>query len=188
MDIVFLRHGVTEWNKENRLQGQSDIPLAPEGILGAKRAGELLKNYRFDAVYCSSLRRARQTAQLAYPQADAIPDDRLMEWCFGEIEGMVPSEYGTRFRDCWQFGVEPIPDGETIEDLIGRVGEFVEEINAEHPNGTVLVVAHGGVSAALQLYLKGEADVGNVMSLCLPNTTPVLFRNLDYHPIPLEEV
>lgn len=188
MNIVFLRHGVTEWNKENRLQGQSDIPLAPEGILGAERAGEILKKHRFDAVYCSSLQRARQTARLAYPQVDAIPDDRLMEWRFGEIEGMLPSEYGTRFRDCWQFGVEPVPGGETIEELIRRVGTFVEEIKKKHPDGTVLVVAHGGVSVALQLYLKGSSLVGNAMSLCLPNTTPVLFRNLDYHPIPLEEI
>ena len=66
MKIVLIRHGETEWNRELRLQGRTDIPLSPEGIAQMKQAGELLKALPFsiDKVVSSPLTRARQTAEI----------------------------------------------------------------------------------------------------------------------------
>ena len=173
MDLIFLRHGQTEWNVTGRLQGHADVPLNEVGIAGAKEAGKILKQYSFDAIFCSPLSRAVETLHYALPGAVAETDLRLMEWSFGPWEGKtVPWEF---FQPRWIYGQPPMEGVEQIEDLVARVTDFYQEKRAKFPDGRILVVAHGGVSGAMHGAIYGVKDGENLSRYCLPNTTPVLF-------------
>ncbi|MBR1752384.1 MAG: histidine phosphatase family protein [Ruminococcus sp.] len=76
--IYIIRHGKTELNKNNVLQGRSDHPLNDEGIKQAQRAAELFKGISLDYVYSSPLIRAVQTAKIAAPRNEPILDERLI--------------------------------------------------------------------------------------------------------------
>ncbi len=174
MDLIFLRHGKTDWNNDGRLQGRTDVPLNKEGIAGAKAAGEILKNEKFDAVYCSPLLRTRQTLQYAYPYTPPILDNRLLEWCFGSFEGKkMPRDF---FVHWWTFGQTRVEGVELIEDVVARATDFYREVKEKYPNGRVLVVSHGGFSASLHGAIYGVKDGESLSQYLLPNSTPVLFR------------
>ena len=175
MDLIFLRHGQTDWNLAGRLQGRTDIPLNDTGIKSAEKAREILKNYTFDAVYSSPLLRARQTMEIACPNASAVLDDRLMEWSFGPWEGL---KYDREvFEDRWFLGKEPIEGMEQIEGVIARAKSFYGDLLKKHGKDRVLVVSHGGFSASLRVAICGMKPDENLWKYCLPNATPVLFRS-----------
>ncbi len=174
MDLIYLRHGKTDWNTEGRLQGRTDVPLNEEGMAGASAAGEILKKYTFDAVYCSPLLRTRQTLQYAYPNADPILDDRIMEWCFGRFEGQkMPRDF---FAHWWTFGQAREDGVELIEDVVERAKAFYREVKDKYPDGRILVVSHGGFSASLQGAIYGIKDGESLSHYLLPNSTPILLR------------
>ena len=174
MDLVYLRHGQTDWNVLGRIQGRTDIPLNSVGIEGAELAGRILAKYRFDAVYCSPLTRTRQTLEHACPGTSAIYDPRLLEWSFGPYEGkIVPNNI---FGKYWKIGCERVEGMELIEDVINRASSFYSEIKEKHGNERVLVVSHGGFSAALYATVYGVNAEESLSKYCLPNSTPVLFR------------
>lgn len=184
MDLIFLRHGQTQWNVERRLQGRTDIPLNEVGIEGAKKAGKILSKYHFDAVYTSPLTRALQTLQYAYPNGAPILDDRLAEWSFGPMEGQpMPEDF---FSHRWIFGQPVIEGVEQIEDVVARVSDFYQEIRERHAKETVLLVAHGGISGALHGAIYGVQEGESLSPYCLPNSIPVLFRE-GQAPIILQE-
>ena len=91
--LYIMRHGKTEWNELHKLQGQTDIPLNENGRKMAREAGKRYREIHFDICYCSPLIRAKETAELVL-EGRAVPivtDDRLMEMCFGEYEGIENS-------------------------------------------------------------------------------------------------
>ena len=184
MDLIYLRHGQTQWNLERKFQGRTDIPLNETGIDGAKKAYRILQKYSFDAVYCSPLQRARQTLHYAYPHATPILDERLAEWCFGPLEGTpMPADF---FSHRWTYGQPPMEGVEQMEELVARVSDFYEEIRKKHLNGTVLVVSHGGISGALHGAIYGVKEGESLSQYCLPNSVPVLFRE-GQAPVILQE-
>ena len=168
--IIFVRHGQTPYNAENRLQGQQDVPLNGKGREQASAVGRLLRRgfceeiARLEAAgafWASPLSRARQTMALmreaiGLPQAPVHIDIRLMELTFGDWEGLTwdevvardPAGARARAADKWRF--RP-PHGESYADLVERVRPWLEE-----RDGDVLVVAHGGVARAFMALL---ADV-----------------------------
>ena len=91
--LYIMRHGKTEWNELHKLQGRTDIPLNENGRKMAREAGKRYREIHFDICYCSPLIRAKETAELVL-EGRAVPivtDDRLMEMCFGEYEGIENS-------------------------------------------------------------------------------------------------
>ena len=135
--IYIIRHGKTELNRANALQGQSDHPLNEEGIAQAREAGERFRaaGIAFDRVYSSPLIRAVQTAELAVGDgtAEILIDDRLIEMDYGPYEGMTlenpAPEVLEFFRD---FVHNPAPEGmEQLSSVTGRLGEFLEELRAQ---------------------------------------------------------
>ena len=89
MKIYLFRHGETAWNKERRLQGQSDIPLNEFGRELAMKTAEVLKEIPFDRAFASPLSRAAETARIIMGERDIpfMTDKRLMEMHFGSYEG-----------------------------------------------------------------------------------------------------
>jgi broad specificity phosphatase PhoE len=160
--LYFVRHGETDFNIEQRLQGQYETSLNARGRAQARECGRLLKDLfareqrqTHDYVYVSSpLRRARETMQLVRSTLGLEPDtyevdDRLMEISYGEWEGSTlpeiqardPHLLARREEDKWGF--KP-PGGECYRDVAARVGAWYATVTRD-----TVVVAHGGVARAL---------------------------------------
>lgn len=164
-----VRHGESTYNLEGRLQGQSDTRLSPLGHRHAAAVAATLGELPIDAIYCSPLSRAMETAQ---PLADALKlpvecDDRLKEINIGIFQGLLAAELSDRLPEesaRWR-SQDPdyrIPRGESRRDLMARAAAAFEAIRAAQsqpaPRGGprhVVVVAHGGVLAAAFKALLG---------------------------------
>ena len=119
--IWLVRHGETEWSREGRHTGRTDILLTAEGESQATAAGGRL-TAKPGLVLCSPLTRARRTAELAGLQPDAYDDD-LMEWDYGAWEGLTTLEIRDRTGDpTWRIWNDPIPAGATPGEQIADVG------------------------------------------------------------------
>jgi probable phosphoglycerate mutase len=150
--IYLCRHGQTEWNRERRLQGQTEADLTPLGRLQAAAMADLLHDLiaREPAadwrIVASPLRRARDTAQAIATRLGLTLafDDRLMELTVGEWEGRlyadVHRENPEAFKSPeWFFTA---PGGETYEQIMARVSDWLAEQTAE-PERRLIVVSHG---------------------------------------------
>ncbi len=147
--IVLIRHGQTDWNVEGRWQGQADPPLNEYGCEQAYQIAEYHRQFGFNALYSSDLRRAMETAQIIGHELgmDVIVEPRLREINLGKWQGMlsadIQAQYPDEFRR-WQeqsLSVQP-PGGETILALSARVLQAVNEIIGRHPRQRIGVVAH----------------------------------------------
>jgi broad specificity phosphatase PhoE len=155
--ISLVRHGVTDWNHAGRVQGRSDIPLAPEGQRQAEAVAERLAGESWDAIYSSPLQRAYQTA-LAISrrtgQTQVRTDLRLLERQMGEAEGMPDLDLPALWPGVpW----DSIPGMEPVERLATRAHEALAEIATRHPGGRVICVAHGSLISA---FLRSLAPPG----------------------------
>lgn len=166
LNIYLIRHGKTEWNLAGRLQGLGDSPLVAEGIDGAKKAGEALKDVPFIACYSSLLKRAIDTANYVIGERD-IPHfhhQGLNEISFGNWEGKKSvdlqehPEYLLLRNQPEQYqAIES--QGETIEQLYQRVTKAFQQIIDLHQtqSGNILIVSHGMTLTMLTAVLKGIA-------------------------------
>jgi len=163
--FYFVRHGQTDWNVQKLCQGSTDTPLNDTGIEQAGEARALLADLKFSTVCCSSLSRARQTAEII-TQTLACPlveMDALQECHFGELEGkpMTGQALDLLIREGQQRG------GESLEQFQERVVSGINKA-LEQP-GPVLIVSHGAVFRVLSLFL------GLPQEESLPNCMPVKF-------------
>lgn len=160
MKLYIVRHGETEWNKERKLQGQSDIALNEYGRTLAQKTAEALLDVPFDIVFSSPLSRAYETAQILVGKRDIriVKDDNLMEISFGVDEGVPSDKLGENFSNFFFAPEKYVPSegGETYEELCRRAETFLkEQIYPLRSTGkNVLVVAHGAMNKALMLNLK----------------------------------
>jgi broad specificity phosphatase PhoE len=148
MKLILVRHGETEWNVRELVQGRKDIPLNRKGMEQARKVGLRLKSERIDAIYSSDLKRASQTAQFIEKFHNThIRYNRLLrERKFGKMEGIPASEFRKARDDSGlpKHLYRP-PGGESYADLQKRVKRFLSGISKRHQTGNVLVVAHGGI-------------------------------------------
>ena len=142
--LYIIRHGQTELNSKNALQGRSDYPLNDAGVQQAHDAAQKLQNLgiRFDRVYSSPLGRAVQTARIVTPDIEPVIDRRLIEMDYGQYEGVdlnnLPPEILEFFKD---FAHNAAPRGmEQLTSVVERVGRFLEEIKGL--KGNILISAH----------------------------------------------
>lgn len=151
-----IRHGETSWNAVKRLQGHLDIPLNAEGERQAAALGSALRGESLDAIFCSDLLRACQTAQaIAAPLSLEVQIDAgLRERCYGAFEGMLRSEIGERYPEAyraWQARDldARIPPGvrqaETLREFAQRAVGAITRIVSGGAYRRVALVTHGGV-------------------------------------------
>ncbi|SIR85375.1 histidine phosphatase family protein [Micromonospora avicenniae] len=148
--LIVWRHGNTDWNAANRVQGQTDVPLNDLGRDQARASAPLLAALRPDAIVASDLSRAADTAA-ALAAVTGLPvasDARLRERYFGRWQGLTLTEVAERFPDeyaRWRAGdPDPGAEIETLHDLGKRVGAALTAAAAAAPGGTVVVATHGG--------------------------------------------
>jgi broad specificity phosphatase PhoE len=183
--LILLRHGMTDWNRDGRLQGQSDPPLNDVGREQARRAAGLLAPANARAIYASDLKRALATASIAAERLK-IPihiDRRLREIHQGEWEGLLVEEVRRRFPKEWATRQkEPltfqIPGGEAIGEVAERMRAVADEIAERHPRETIIVVAHGLSLAALVCLAQG-IPIGEAPLHIADNAQPV---EIDWPP------
>lgn len=161
MKLFLVRHGQTQWNASQRYQGHTDVPLNDVGRQQARSVADYLyANEPVEAVYCSDLQRARETASIIASRYGLvpIPDPRLREFCFGVWEGLTFSEIYARYREDYdQWYNNPhhftVPGGECFQHVVERSHQAVHEIISRHQDST-LIVTHGGVIKAILLQIE----------------------------------
>jgi 2,3-bisphosphoglycerate-dependent phosphoglycerate mutase len=184
--LVLMRHGESQWNRENRFTGFTDVDLNETGILEAKRAGQELKGIKFDKVYTSTLKRAYNTAQIALAEAGQLPPmvkhDDLRERDYGDLTGLNKDETRKKFGDeqvhIWRrsYDVRP-PGGESLKDVVARVQPYYEQhILPDLRKGkNILLAAHGNTLRAM-LIILGENTPENINGAEIATGVPLTFE------------
>ncbi len=145
-EVVLVRHGETEWSRTGRHTGRTDVPLTESGRAGARTLAARLAGRRFERVLTSPLARAVETCRLAGLGDRAEQRAELMEWDYGEYEGMTTPEIKAE-RPGWQLWRDGCPGGETADDVGARVDPLVAELT--DGRGDTAVFAHGHVLRSL---------------------------------------
>ena len=138
--VVLVRHGETEWSRTGYHTGRSDVPLDPAGEAQARRLGPPLREWRFAAVLCSPLRRARRTCELAGLADGAVTDPELQEWDYGSYEGRTADEIRSE-RPGWVIWADGVVGGESLDDVGRRAESVIERVRGVE--GDVALFAHG---------------------------------------------
>jgi broad specificity phosphatase PhoE len=170
IEIVLVRHGETEWSRDGKHTGNTDVPLTERGREQAKALGAALEGRSFLRVLTSPLSRAADTASLAGFGA-AESRDELREWDYGAYEGRRTAEIREE-RPGWTLWVDGVLDGETAADVAARVDALLAELHAVE--GAALVFAHGHLLRVLAVRWIGlEPQAGRLLALD-PATISVL--------------
>ena len=164
--LILVRHGETDWNKNFRYQGNSDVELNSTGIKQAKMVGECLEKETIHSIYSSDLKRALKTAELIGIKHDNISIEKtalLREMHFGDFEGLNLQQMRQKFPEtistpeAWRNRPPAFsaPNGESIAQLGDRVSQFLENIKVHQSENTLLIVAHGGTLQVMICQLLG---------------------------------
>jgi broad specificity phosphatase PhoE len=138
--VVLVRHGETEWTISGQHTGRTDIPLTERGRQEARLLEPLLSTANFALVLSSPLQRARETCELAGLGARMEIDPDLMEWDYGEYEGLTSKQI-RRTAPNWMVFNDGCPGGETPEQVGARVDRLIDRIR--RVEGRVALFAHG---------------------------------------------
>ncbi|GAA1547332.1 histidine phosphatase family protein [Kribbella lupini] len=143
--LWLVRHGETEWSKSGKHTSTTDLPLTAEGERIAGELRDRLQGHDFDLVLTSPRQRARRTAELA-GFADAEVDDDLVEWDYGDYEGITTAQIRETVPG-WTVWANPVPNGETPAQVAARLDRVNARIAAV--DGDVLVFGHSHALRAL---------------------------------------
>ena len=182
MEIILARHGETEWSRDLKHTSRTDIPLTDRGRAEAEQLGRALAGGSFARVLSSPLQRALETCRLAGlgDQVEVTAD--LVEWDYGEYEGITTAEI-RRERPDWNLWRHGCPGGETAADVGKRVDRVIAELRGL--NGDAVLFAHGHVLRVLTARWLGlgpecgalfKLDTGTLSSLGFERETPVITR------------
>ena len=174
-EIILIRHGETEWNSQQRMQGHSNSDLSSVGQAQIQALGQWMKNVPFDLIYSSDSLRAKQTAEsiTQFSGHELQIDQRLREKNLGVFEGLTSEEARERHPEVFRLfktagSKYVIDEGESTQQLQDRALEIVNEIRIKHPKERVLLVTHGGFIRVVMKHSLG-------LSLEVP--TRFLIRN-----------
>ena len=174
-EIILIRHGETEWNSQQRMQGHSNSDLSSVGQAQIQALGQWMKNVPFDHIYSSDSLRAKQTAEAItqFSGHELQFDQRLREKNLGVFEGLTSEEARERHPEVFRLfktagSKYVIDEGESTQQLQDRALEIVDEIRIKHPEERVLLVTHGGFIRVVMKHSLG---------LSLETPTRFLIRN-----------
>ena len=179
MNLYIVRHGQTDWNVKNVLQGSSDVDLNSTGIEQAKITSEALKDINFFKIYCSPLKRTVDTATHinTYHNLELSTDSRIIERGFGDFEGTV-----NLLKDIspyWDYNLNlDCNNIEPIRVFFNRIYDFLFEIYQKYKDTdhNILVVTHGGVCIGINSIIN---DITNdLLSFNMKNCEFKVFKNL----------
>jgi broad specificity phosphatase PhoE len=138
--VFLIRHGETEWSLSGQHTGMTDISLTANGRKLPRRLAPVLAKVTFARVFTSPLSRARETCELAGLGERAEMDNDLVEWNYGDYEGLTPKQIHAQAPG-WMLFRDGGPGGESPEDVGRRVDSVIERVRAVE--GNVALFAHG---------------------------------------------
>ena len=149
-ELIVMRHGETDWNRQHRFQGQIDVPLNAAGRAQAKRLAQRLAQEAFDVVVASDLQRARSTAELAAAGRDIVSEPLWREQSFGVLEGLDAPTIIDQHPQLWSSWLRhdadyALPGGESVRTFHARVLRALREAVERYNGARVAVFTHGGV-------------------------------------------
>jgi broad specificity phosphatase PhoE len=159
--LILARHGETVWNVKRVFRGRADVELDEVGIKQAKLLGKYLSNWRLEAIYSSSMKRALDTANIVarYQKVGVHTAEGLIDFDYGEWQSLheqkVKRLYPTLHNE-WHNNPHKVkmPGGESLEDVRRRAVDVVGDILSKH-KGSVVLVSHRVVLKVLICYLLG---------------------------------
>jgi broad specificity phosphatase PhoE len=162
-EILLVRHGQTEWSRDMRHTGRTDVPLTDEGRRQAGELRPLLRGHEFTRVLTSPLSRAMDTCLLAGLGDRAEPREELLEWDYGEYEGLTTPHIRER-RPGWDLWRDGCPWGEQAAEVAARADRVIAELRSL--DGDAVLFAHGHVLRVLGARWVGlEAEGGALLYL-----------------------
>jgi broad specificity phosphatase PhoE len=182
MEIVLARHGETEWSRDLKHTGRTDIPLTDRGRAEAEQLGRALDGRSFARVLSSPLQRAVETCQLASLGDQVELTDDLLEWDYGDFEGITTAEIRQE-RPQWKLWRDGCPGGETATDVGKRVDRVIADLRGL--DGDAVLFAHGHVLRVLTSRWLGlgpergalfKLDTGTLSTLGFERETRVITR------------
>lgn len=196
MELILVRHGETDWNKDRVFRGQMDMRINAAGIMQADATAEALKDKVFDAVYSSPLKRALVTARrIAKPHEIEVRAEKgFTDMHFGAWQGLTEAQVEERYPALlrrWSenpAGVRP-PGGESTRKAWKRINGQLREVLFTHGTGTVVIVSHRVPLKMMTAYLlkkrrKGIRDIKH--DPCAISTFKIHGR-WDYEPVSLND-
>lgn len=161
--VWLLRHGDTSWTRAQRHTGRQDVPLSRTGRAQARRAGLTLEGRQFAHVLVSPQSRALETCRMAGHGGDLQVCPELVEWDYGEYEGLTDAETQERAPG-WNLFRDGCPGGESPEQVHSRVRTLLEHV--DRLEGPCLLVSHGKLLRALAaLWLGADITLGDLLPL-----------------------
>jgi 2,3-bisphosphoglycerate-dependent phosphoglycerate mutase len=184
--LVLIRHGESQWNKENRFTGWVDVPLTDTGRAEAHRAGEKIRHLHFDQAYTSVLQRAMETLEIVLTVIgqEGIPvayDQALNERHYGDLQGLNKAETAEKFGKeqvhVWRrsYDVAP-PRGESLKDTAARTLPYYEAhiVPDLRAGKNVLVSAHGNSLRSIVMHLD-KLTKEQVLELNIATGVPIVY-------------
>ncbi len=146
-ELWLMRHGETEWSLSGAHTGSTDIPLTDHGRKRAEELGEYLKGTTFARVLVSPMKRARETCSIAGLGDQAVIDDGLREWNYGEAEGKTTQQMRDQYHDPeWGVWTREIVGGETVEHVGERAdGVIADALKGVDEHAKVALFAHAHI-------------------------------------------
>ena len=146
--LWLLRHGATEWARNGRHTGNTDLPLLPEGEDEARQLAPVLSQQHFAAVFSSPLQRARRTCELGGLGSSMTVMQELLEWNYGDYEGITTPEIQRKVHD-WSVFTHGCPNGEDAQAVQKRCETAIAMALNAPGDGDVALFAHGHLLRAL---------------------------------------
>ena len=176
MNITLIRHGSVEEKYLGCYNGHIDIDLSEQGILSAKELSSQINTKEYESIYCSDLKRARQTVR-ALDLKNVIYTKELREKSWGKNEGKSFDEIAIKYENFLQY-IEAL-GGESIEDFSSRVKDFFFAFLPKQKKDNILIITHSGVIKTL-LSLHENIPLENAFSKSIPylSTTRIKLENI----------
>lgn len=170
MKIYVVRHGQTNWNVENRLQGNVDIPLNNTGIKQAHSLANQIQHLNFNMIISSPLSRALDTANIIN-QKKSVPiiiNEAIIERNYGFLEGFYGTDYDQNLY--WDYNRNyKYKNVESIQSFFKRIHIFLDNLLQTYPDKNLLLVTHSGVNIAINCYFNGLPEDNNLLDIQLSN-------------------
>jgi broad specificity phosphatase PhoE len=180
LQLVLIRHGETEWSRDGRHTGRTDVPLTEDGVREAQRVRDLLRRFSFGRVLCSPLSRALETCRIAGLGDTVETRDELLEWDYGSYEGKTTVEIHETDPG-WVLWRDGCPGGELPAQIGSRADRLLSDLGDWH--GDVAIFGHGHMLRVLTARWLELPPAGGARFALDTATLSVLGWEHDWHAI-----
>ncbi len=180
--IYLIRHGETEWTLSGQHTGLTDIPLTKNGKKEAEKLKKRLSLISFQTVLTSPLQRSLQTCEIAGLLKDAQQNDDLVEWNYGDYEGLT-SEQIWKIQPSWSIFSNGAPNGESLADITARTDRVLATLRTIR--GNIVLFSHGHFLRALTARWLGLAIQEGQLFALAPASFSILGFEKTFHVLDL---